>query len=511
MILETAPRELLTTAQMRQADRYAVQNGALGRDLMECAGAAVADAALTLLGGRGRVAVFCGPGANGGDGFVAARKLEEAGCKIDLALLGYPRELRGDAAAAAARWGGAVLAADDVALDPCDLAVDALFGAGLSRPLDGAALALVSRIAQWTRVTGRPVVAVDVPSGVDGDTGLARGQELQATTTVTFFRLKPGHLLLPGRTLCGRIILVDIGVPDAALASIAPQASANGVALWRGAFPQPKTAGHKYDRGHALVVSGPAFQTGAARLAARAALRIGAGLVTLAAPSDALPAIAGSLTAVMLARADGGDSLEELLQDPRTNAVVLGPGLGVGTRARELVQAALRRRGVERRGVVLDADALTSFAGQSGRLTELTRDASSPAVLTPHEGEFQRVFGEEFGALSKLERARSAAKRTGAIVVLKGADTVIADSDGRAAIGSVDAPWLATAGSGDVLAGFIGGLLAQGMPSFEAACAAVHLHALTARNFGLGLISEDLPERLPSVLASALLAKASGR
>jgi ADP-dependent NAD(P)H-hydrate dehydratase / NAD(P)H-hydrate epimerase len=502
MIPVDAPAELLLTSEMGQADRLAIEGGTPGSALMERAGAAVAECVRGLVP-SGRILAVCGPGNNGGDGFVAARRLAETGYDVDLALLGRIDGLRGDAAAAASAWGRPLLDLGALQLDRYALVVDALFGAGLSRPLEGEALALVSRIADWSRASRRPIVAVDVPSGVHGDDGQALGAELPATETVTFFRLKPGHLLSPGRELCGRIRLADIGVPESVLRVIRPKAFANGPALWRAAFPRPAVRGHKYDRGHAVAVSGRATHTGAARLAARAALRIGAGLVTLASPVDALAVNAASLTAVMLAAANEASDLGALLDDPRKNAAALGPGLGVGPRARELAAAALEP-GRSRNGVVLDADALTSFAGAVEDLAKLARAASAPVVLTPHEGEFARLFASIPKDLSKLERARRAAVEVGGTVVLKGADTVVAEPSGRAAIGSLDAPWLATAGSGDVLSGMICGLLAQGMPAFEAACAAVHLHASAGSAFGPGLISEDLPEILPRVLAALL-------
>ncbi len=327
---------------------------------------------------------------------------------------------------------------------------------------------------------------------------------------MTFFRLKPAHLLQPGRAYCGAVQLADIGVPAAVLDTIRPSLFHNRPPLWRLHYPVPSTQGHKYSRGHAVVVSGGMPTTGAARLAARGALRIGAGLVTMASPLDAVMAHAAHLDAIMLRPFDGRDGLAEILSDPRRNAVVLGPGLGAGDAVRSLVDCALRRpTGGEARAVVLDADALTSYAGQADQLGAVIREAGGRVVATPHDGEFARMFGRDDPAVTdrnKVARARAGARRLGAVLVLKGDDTVIADPDGRAAITAADAPWLATAGSGDVLSGFTGGLLAQGMPAFEAACAAVYLHAACGRLFGPGLISEDLPETLPRVLRDLLSA-----
>ncbi|MEA3093816.1 MAG: ADP-dependent NAD(P)H-hydrate dehydratase / NAD(P)H-hydrate epimerase, partial [Caballeronia sp.] len=345
----------------------------------------------------------------------------------------------------------------------------------------------------------RAVIAVDVPSGLDGTTGKVLGTCLHATETVTFFRLKPGHLLLPGRLHCGVVTLADIGIPDSVLGEIAPKTFANTPDLWRHALRVPQLGGHKYTRGHAVVVSGRMPETGAARLAACGALRAGAGLVTVASPRDALAVHAAALEAVMVRQSDGPAGLAKLLADPRKNAVVLGPGLGVGEDTCALVETAVAPGGTEKfRAHVLDADALTSFVGQRERLFTAVRAAHGRVVLTPHDGEFARVFSG-LSDLPKVERAREAARISGAVLVLKGADTVVANPDGRAAIAANAPAWLGTAGAGDVLAGMIGGLLAQNMPAFEAATAAVWMHGEAANHFGPGLISEDLPKTLPQV------------
>jgi hydroxyethylthiazole kinase-like uncharacterized protein yjeF len=344
-----------------------------------------------------------------------------------------------------------------------------------------------------------PVVAVDLPSGINGDSGAVLGTAVNATHTVTFFRRKPGHLLLPGRLHCGAVELADIGIPDTVLDSIHPSIGVNAPALWAGRFPVPLPGGHKYRRGHAVVVSGDVSHTGAARLAARAALRAGAGLVTIASPRDALAVNAASNLAVMVRPVDGADELATWLSDPRLNTIVLGPGGGVGQPMREMVLAALAGE----RAVVLDADALTSFAGAPETLfAAIKARGASPTVLTPHEGEFVRLFSggaQEAETTSKYGDTRVAAVASGAIVLLKGSDTVVAAPHGRVSITENAPPWLATAGSGDVLAGFVAGLLAQGMPGFEAASAAAWLHGETGSEAGPGLIAEDLPEALRAV------------
>jgi hydroxyethylthiazole kinase-like uncharacterized protein yjeF len=343
------------------------------------------------------------------------------------------------------------------------------------------------------------VLSVDLPSGINGTTGAVMGVAVRATETVTFFRRKPGHLLLPGRAHCGRVRLADIGIDAVVLGEIRPLTFENIPELWREAFPVPKIDGHKYARGHAVVVSGDMAATGAARLAARGSLRAGAGLVTLASPGDALAINASALTAVMIRAIDSKTEFADLLADKRLNACVIGPGAGVGERTRDLVLAALSAQ----RGLVLDADALTSFAEAAGQLFEAIKASGYPQViLTPHQGEFKRLFsdiGSNHQLHSKVELVHAAAERSGAIVLLKGPDTVVASPDGRAAISANAPPWLATAGAGDVLAGMIAGFLAQGVPAFEAACMGTWMHGEAGGEAGPGLIAEDLPEVLPAV------------
>ncbi len=498
------PTELLEPREMADADRLTYES-VPGETLMERAGKAVAEAVSRWLGQGRRVLVLCGPGNNGGDGYVAARLLAAAGYWVTVAALTARESLNGDAAAAAKRWTGGHVALPEADLEDADLIVDALFGAGLSRDLEGVAKATVEQVARWAAAGGRPVIAVDVPSGIDGASGAVRGTAVAASETITFFRLKPGHVLMPGRLHCGTVTLADIGISPGVLDTIRPRTLLNTAGLWLRDLPKSTLTGHKYSRGHAVVMSGPISQTGAARLCARGALRIGAGLVTVATPADALVVHASALTAIMTRVVDDAAALGALLADTRKNAVILGPGLGVGEGTRALVLAALAapesQADAPPRSVVLDADALTSFADAPHTLFEAIKTSGHAVVLTPHDGEFAKLFGTVVDVTrAKPNRTRDAAAISGAFVVLKGADTTVAAPDGRASIAASDAPWLATAGSGDVLSGLVAGLLAQRMAAFEAASAAVWIHAEAARLFGPGLIAEDLPEMIPTVL-----------
>lgn len=483
---------LLTTEQMGRADRAAVERGVPGAELMAAAGLAVARC-VERRWAPCRTLVLCGPGNNGGDGFVAARLLAAAGWPVRLLLLGDRDALRGDAAHHAALWEGAVEPLSEAAgraavEDWADLAIDALFGAGLSRTLEGPAAAVVEALNR----KALPSVAVDVPSGLSGDSGRPLGALcLRATATVTFFRKKPGHLLLPGRQLCGDLELAQIGVPAAVLEEIAPSVWENAPPLWRDRLRWRDPASHKYDFGH-LLIAGGRVMTGAARLAARAALRCGAGLVSLAAPEAARGTYQQRLDSLIVLPADTPEAYAALLEDRRKSALLLGPGLGTDPAARLQVEAAL----ASGRATLLDADALTCFAGAP---QDLAARRKGPLVVTPHEGEFARLFGERGG--DKLQRARAAAAEIGGILVLKGYDSVVAAPDGRAAINAAAPPELATAGAGDVLSGVIAALLAQGLPPFEAAAAGVWIQGRAAQDFGPGLIADDIPDRLPAVLS----------
>jgi hydroxyethylthiazole kinase-like uncharacterized protein yjeF len=495
--------EILTPAEMHRADtQAAVTAGVPSLTLMENAGRAVAEEIVRRYGARPTL-VACGPGNNGGDGFVIARHLKAWGWNVRVGLLDERAKLAGDAAVMAGKWDGSIESLADILTlrrimkddaseglpkvasrpdasrrapqhEDMGLIVDALFGAGLSRDFPVA-------LAEAINGAGVPVVAVDVPSGLDGATGLARGASVKANLTVTFFRKKPGHVLMPGRSLCGELVVADIGIPVSVLEDIAPELVENS----RPVLPAPSVTGHKYERGHAVIVSGSPLNTGAARLAATAALRVGAGLVTLSGTMAALMVHAAHVTVIMLSDLE----LPNLLADRRKNAVCIGPAAGVSMETRAKVQAVLASGAA----AVLDADALTSFADTPRALFRaIAKVPGRAVVMTPHEGEFCRLFKDlTIETEPKHERARAAAKCSGAVVVLKGPDTVIAAPDGRAAINTNAPPSLATAGSGDVLAGLVTGLLAQGMGGYEAACAAVWLHGEAANQHGSNSLTAE--------------------
>lgn len=486
--------ELISPTEMAKVDAAAAAHGAPVAKLMENAGAAVAEAVESLFGEARNIVVLAGPGANGGDGMVAARLLADRGRDVTVALLKDMEAFRAEAAEAAARWTGPVVDLAAAPIADADLVIDALFGAGLSRPLEGRAAAAVAAI----NASGKPVIAVDIPSGLDGASGRPLGDAVvRADATVTFVRLKPGHVLTPGRALCGEVRLADIGMPEAALSVATVAARLNRPALWRAAFPTLAAEGHKYGRGYVAVWSGPALSGGASRLAATAALRAGAGAVTICGPRDALQTHAAHVTAVMLREADERDGWSPFLEDRRVNVWLFGPGAGTDAFARDALD-----RGFSAGGrAVLDADVFTIFADRPEELAAAIEDGGVDAVLTPHDGEFARLMGERVDPkASKLDRAKAAAALIGATVVLKGPDTVVATPDGRASIADNAPPDLATAGAGDVLAGICAGLLAQGMPAFEAASAAVWLHGEAGRAVGRGLIADDLPGAIPAAL-----------
>jgi hydroxyethylthiazole kinase-like uncharacterized protein yjeF len=513
--------ELFTCAEMAQADQLTINAGTPGNRLMEAAGAGVARLIMERFA-PAPVLVLCGPGNNGGDGFVIARCLQGAGWKVRAALLGPVKKLQGDAAHNAQKWlknnsKNGIKPIDIKLLNTSEIVVDALFGAGLARPLSGDVRNLVLAL----NARAMPVVAVDIPSGIDGDSGRILsvvdeegdgteegGVAICAALTVTFFRKKPGHLLYPGRAHCGETYCVDIGINDDVLTVIKSATFENGPALWQDDFPWPETAAHKYSRG-AAVICGGTEMTGAARLAARGAARIGAGLVTIAAEPEAIPVYQQGDPGILTTQLTARDDLARYLTDPRRRAVLVGPGYGVGKRTREHARVALELA----KKLCLDADGLTSFADWPPGLFEAIAGATKAggaAVLTPHDGEFARLF-PDLKQLGRLARARAAAARSGAVVVLKGPDTVIAAPDGRAAINANAPAWLATAGSGDVLAGMITGLLAQGAPAFAAAAIAVWIHGAAAKKFGPGLIADDLPGLIPPVLSEIMVGRAVSR
>ena len=495
--------ELLTPLQMKKADRLTIEGGIAGIELMHNAGKGVFDAMRQLLHANSRILVFCGPGNNGGDGFVVAQLAANEDFSVRVGLLCDPETLEGDAELAYDEMDLDLTSMENMraALDELgedDVIVDALFGAGLSRPLDDEVLELVQQIND----SPSQCVAVDLPSGVSGRSGAVLGVAVHADLTVTFFRAKPGHYLYPGRSHCGEVVVEQIGLEDAVLKQVGPTASYNCDILWGDVPDEPGIAGHKYNRGHTIVVSGPKFSTGASRLVALGAQRAGSGLVTVVAREQAALVHAAHLTSVMIRPAERIADLERILEDERLNSVVIGPAAGIGRETQERVAECLTGE----RGVVLDADALMSFEDNPEDLFGFIAEAGSAGrvVLTPHEGEFRRLFPDLLGRAStdcKVERTRKAAERAGAVVVLKGADTVIADPNGHAAINTSGTPWLATAGSGDVLAGVIGGYLAQGLSGFEAAAKGVWVHGRAAELAGAGLIAEDLIACLPEVVS----------
>jgi len=476
---------LLTVEEMYKADTAAIEGGVPGIDLMEAAGKAIFEEIVERWDQR-PVSVLCGPGNNGGDGFVIARLLAGVGWPVTVYLLGDRQSLKGDAATNAERWTGQVLPLDRSSMNGSPLIVDALFGAGLARPLEGGVSDVVAKVNE----AECPCVAVDMPSGVHGDTGEVLGNAPFADLTVTFFRAKPGHLLYPGAERAGEVVIADIGIPERVLDDIGPRAYVNGPVIWSEKLKWPDWRSHKYSRGHLLVAGGKRM-TGAARLATRAARRVGSGLVTIAAPKDVFTVYAGDTPGTITLPVDDIGDFEDLLRDDRRNAIIVGPGLGLSGETKSWVEAALGSK----KACVIDADGLSVYQDNPAELFGLLGENH---VLTPHEGEFARLFKFED---DKVTRARKAAEKCGATVLLKGPDTVIARPDGQAVIDAGGSPFLATGGTGDVLSGLIGGLLAQDLDPFDAACAAVWILAAAADQHGPGLIAEDIPDSIPVVLA----------
>ena len=479
---------LLTVAEMGEAERRVISAGVPGISLMENAGRGVARAIQRRYEPMA-ITVLCGPGNNGGDGFIVARELSNTGWPVRLGLLGSASRLSGDAAVSARSWTGEVEPFSPMLLDGAGLVVDAVFGVGLSRNLEGVAHEVIQALGAGSA----RVVAVDIPSGLGGDNGQVYGVVAPADHTVTFFRKKPGHVLLPGRDLCGDVEVVDIGIPNEVLGGIALRQGLNDPTFWLSGLPRTKSGDHKYCRGHGVISGGPEL-TGATRLASEAARRVGAGLLTVASPGSATMVYRITLPGCLVSDCETADNFADLISDPRRNAVLVGPGHGVDTRTRNFVEVALETA----RPVVLDADALTVYASS---VNSLAASVKGPLVITPHEGEFARLFPDLEG-LSKIDRTRAAAAQIGGVVVLKGADTVIAEPCGMALVNDNAPPWLATAGTGDVLAGTILGLLAQGMAAFEAAAAAVWINGDAARCAGEGLLAEDLAIQLSNSLVA---------
>lgn len=482
---------------MGLADKLTIDAGVPGIDLMEAAGAFLAQVVRRHFGDTHRVLVVCGPGNNGGDGFVLARLLSEAKLSVDLFVPKGTGSIDGDAKIAFGRLPGKVAQIEDPDWSSYDLIIDALFGAGLTKDIEGELGDIILQINN----SPADVLAVDLPSGINGETGAICGNAVVSDVTATFFRYKPGHLLHPGKSHCGKTEVGQIGIQVTVLAEIGVNTFHNTPELWDLRLPKHQITQNKYSRGHTLVLSGPITKSGAARLMASAALRLGSGLVTLASASDVLPIHASRLDSVMFAEANDVGDFRHLLEDDRVNCICLGPGMPPDETTRRFVTEAL---GTDK-NAVLDAGALSAFDNHQDMLIKQISSRKRDVVFTPHSGEFARLFPELTGLSSKLEMARQAALATDAVVVLKGPDTVVANSNGQATIASNAPPWLATAGSGDVLTGMIAGLLAQGMQAFDAACAAVWIHGEAANTIGSGMVSSDLDYGLKEAIKTHAL------
>ena len=485
--------ELLTPAQMSKADQLTIQAGTPGFELMHKAGSCVSEEILKQYPNHKNILILCGLGNNGGDGFVVAEKLVEQGKNVHILILGDRHKISGDANIALSSVPAEMILDKLPDLSNYDLLVDAILGTGLDRPVSDQLAATIDRANQ----AGAPIVSVDLPSGIDGKTGRICGTAVKAQLTVTFFRRKLGHLLLPGRFYCGDIRSRQIGIGEDVLENCGFTARQNTPQWWGDYFPRPALLDHKYSRGHSLVISGPALATGASRLSARAALRTGSGLVTICGTRDALKEHASHLTSIMFTEADGTKEILKILEDERLNCIIAGPGLLPDGNTRELVNKILACD----RATVLDAGALSAFEGRAQDLFDAIKLCENPVVLTPHIGEFRRLFPKIDDQLSKLDQVKMASEISGATVLLKGADTVVADPEGEVSISNNAPPWLASAGSGDVLAGIVGGLLAQKMPAFYAASAAAWLHGEAANIIGPALISEDMDQGLKAAIS----------
>ncbi|TDK67085.1 NAD(P)H-hydrate dehydratase [Sapientia aquatica] len=482
---------LLSVNQMQCADRLTTASDLPVAELMSNAGLAVAQAIIERWSMR-PVVVLCGPGNNGGDGFSTARHLFDLGWSVKIALLGAADHLNGAPLLHFQRWHGAVIPFAEVEFSGDELVVDAIFGAGLNRPLDADVISILEA-ALFKKL---PMVAIDVPTGVMGDTGQSFGA-VAVVLTVTFLRKKPGHVILPGRLLCGEVVVADIGYGQQIASHLGLNTFENDPLVWLPDFPVPHPFNNKYSRGHALIAGGYPV-TGAARLAALSAARVGSGLTTIAIPEIALPIYGASLLSIMLEIINSSADIERLLNDKRYTAFLIGPGCGVTPDDFDLIRIRVLAMLATKRATVIDADAISCFRDDP---KILFKAIEGPCVITPHEGEFSRIFDLKG---DKLMRTRFAARISGAVIVLKGSDTIIAAPDGRAIINTNAPASLATAGAGDVLSGLILGLLAQGMDAFLASAAAVWLHGEAANDIGLGLIADDLPEAIPAILDELL-------
>lgn len=481
---------ILTARQMAEVDQLTISQleelGRNGTDLMEEAGLSVVREIEQAYSGKSAL-VLCGPGNNGGDGFVIARHLNKKGWNVEVALLGPEENLKGDARYMAALWDGDIKNIKNLEMGSYDLIIDTIFGTGLSREISGPLKQVIANVNQ----ANSPVIAVDIPSGIEGDTGRQLGASVDADMTVTFCRKKPAHLLYPSKERCGKIIITDIGIPDKNVEYIKPDIFINCCELWQDKLPKYNGDIHKYHKGHAVIVSGDKIHTGASRLAAAAAQRIGAGLVSISSPDDALDIHAAALTSIMIRKRQ---EISEDLRNEKFNSWCIGPAAGLTEETRQETIGLLTAG----KKTVIDADAITVFENDPEELFKATRNNAN-SVLTPHAGEFKRIF-PELTEHDKISAAREAAVISGAIVIYKGSDTVIANPQGIAVVSENAPSNLATAGSGDVLAGIVCGLMAQNMEIFDAACAAQWIHSECGNIFGPGLISEDLPNLIPEVL-----------
>ncbi len=484
--------KVFSTATCYQADRAAIDRGRLGVDLMEAAGSGIAEQIFSEFSPC-PVQVFCGPGANGGDGYVVARHLYEAGWPVFLTVCAKTVPATDADKMEQALPSGVSITGTEISCN-IGLIVDCIFGAGLKRPISGELAELVNHI----NAHPAKVVSADLPSGIFGDNGKVSPPAIKADMTVTFECLKPAHVLEPARSQCGKIKVIAIGFPDGLLDNFDPVAIVNQRNLWPEIPKAPEAVTHKHSRGRLLVMCGGALHTGAARLAARAGLRIGAGWVTLAGSKKSMQVCAAHETSVVLLARDRGEPVSSLLQAQNPDCIIIGPAGGVGKDMRRDVLELLAHN----KPTVLDADALSSFADDPDTLFDACH---SNTVLLPHEGEFARLFGQlgsEFG--NKIERVQAAARLAGCTLLLKGADSVMATASGRIVVNTHTSGWLASLGSGDVLAGMVAGLMAQGHRGFEALCAAVWMHGELGRRLGPGLIAEDLPKAIPLILRDLL-------
>jgi hydroxyethylthiazole kinase-like uncharacterized protein yjeF len=486
---------VLSTAQMYEADHLTIKSGLSGIELMENAGTAVT-AHITAHWDACKTLVLCGPGNNGGDGYVVARQLSEAGWDVDVAQYGAVEKLSADAKHMRGQL-GSVSSVGDMASVPVsdfDLIVDAIFGAGFRGTLPPE----ISTVFECAAEADVPIVAIDVPSGVDGDTGKISSGTPMASMTVSFFKAKLGHLLYPGRENCGRLEIADIGIPEHVLDELAVDVFENSLELWRSFYPQPSATGHKYNRGHAVIVGGGVSNTGAARISARNALRVGAGAVTLLCPASALMIYAQAMEAVMVSSFQNSEDLNKFVKSKRIASLLIGPANGVNDITRQNVMAVLATDA----NIIIDADAISVFKDNPQELfTAIKSKMTGQVVLTPHEAEFNRLFDIEG---TRVDRCRSAANASGATVILKGATTCIASPSGSVVLNTHASPWLATAGSGDALAGILCGLMASMNDGLKASAAAVWLHGEAGVRLGAGMTAEDIEKTLPSILSDII-------